>query len=225
MSEKFPGLHFALLTLTATFKVPFFREWLMAHGLASCGRNTCESILAAGPGSSIVLVVGGAQEALDAHPGMFTLTLRSRRGFVRVALRNGAYLVPVLGFGENEVFDQLPNAKGTFVRHVQDFMQKAVGFAIPLFNGRGIFQTTLGLLPRQRPLRVVVGRPVPPPPRAKHLTTKDFDAMDKEQMEGMVDEYHKRYIEAVERLYSEHRPRYPGGAGGAGGGAPLLVVR
>ena len=31
----------------------------------------------------------GAQEALDAHPGNYRLTLKNRRGFVREAIKNG----------------------------------------------------------------------------------------------------------------------------------------
>lgn len=52
-------------------------------------------------------VSGGAEEALDAHPGYHTLTLKSRRGFIREALKTGAHLVPVYSFGENEVFEQV----------------------------------------------------------------------------------------------------------------------
>ena len=40
-------------------------------------------------GRAVVIVVGGANEALHAIPGEHCLTLRNRKGFVRLALRHG----------------------------------------------------------------------------------------------------------------------------------------
>ena len=54
-------------------------------------------------GRAIVLVLGGAAESLNAHPGRLELVLRSRKGFVRIALQTGASLVPCLGYGENDL--------------------------------------------------------------------------------------------------------------------------
>lgn len=42
-----------------------------------------------GPGNAVVIVVGGALEALEANPGKFTLKLRSRKGFIKLALKHG----------------------------------------------------------------------------------------------------------------------------------------
>ena len=61
-----------------------------------------------------------------------------RQGFVRVALDHGAKLVPVLGFGENEVFHSpLRNDEGSRLRKAQNWLQRKLGFAIPIFSGRG----------------------------------------------------------------------------------------
>jgi 2-acylglycerol O-acyltransferase 2 len=40
--------------------------------------------------------------ALDARPGANDLTLGRRLGFVRIAMENGAKLLPVFSFGEND---------------------------------------------------------------------------------------------------------------------------
>lgn len=37
----------------------------------------------------LAIIVGGAQEALDARPGSYTLLLKNRKGFVRVAIEHG----------------------------------------------------------------------------------------------------------------------------------------
>lgn len=55
----------------------------------------------------VSIVLGGAEEALDAHPDNFDLKLSTRRGFVRLALRQGASLVPVYHFGETSIYNQV----------------------------------------------------------------------------------------------------------------------
>lgn len=40
-------------------------------------------------GNAVIIVVGGAAESLDAHPGSTTLTLKDRKGFVKMALKTG----------------------------------------------------------------------------------------------------------------------------------------
>ena len=41
-------------------------------------KESCSNILKSGPGSAIIIVVGGAAESLRAHPGTADLTLRRR---------------------------------------------------------------------------------------------------------------------------------------------------
>lgn len=40
-------------------------------------------------GQAVIIVVGGAHEALYAIPGEHRIVLRNRKGFVRLALRHG----------------------------------------------------------------------------------------------------------------------------------------
>ena len=89
-SEKFPGIYPHLLTLTVNFKFPFSREYCMAMGVCSVDKDSIEYILTKmGPGHSAAIVIGGAAESLEARPGNFKLTLKDRKGFVKLALRNG----------------------------------------------------------------------------------------------------------------------------------------
>ena len=56
-------------------------------------------------------MVGGAEESLNARPGIYKLVLKNRKGFVRIAIETGASLVPVFSFGEVEVYDQMYHPK------------------------------------------------------------------------------------------------------------------
>jgi 2-acylglycerol O-acyltransferase 2 len=75
----------------------------MLHGVCSVSKPSCFNILSQGPGNAITIVVGGAAESLSAHPGTADLTLKKRYGFIKMAIRAGADLVPVFSFGENDV--------------------------------------------------------------------------------------------------------------------------
>lgn len=42
-----------------------------------------------GVGNAVVIAVGGAPEALDAHPGSYNVMLAKRKGFIKMAMENG----------------------------------------------------------------------------------------------------------------------------------------
>ncbi|KAM8985914.1 LOW QUALITY PROTEIN: 2-acylglycerol O-acyltransferase 2-B-like [Ara ararauna] len=192
----FPGLRPRLLALPAWFRVPLLREYLMAGGLVSSERRSLEFLLSRpGGGVAAAIVLGGAPEALDAHPGALRLRLRHRTGFVRCALRHGAALVPAFSFGENELFRQVRNPPGSALRALQARAQRALGFALPLFHARGVFQYDVGLLPFRRAVCTVVGRPLllprlpEPPPEAVGL-------------------WHARYLRGLSELFERHKAEF-----------------
>eukprot|EP00455_Lapot_gusevi_P001403 TRINITY_DN1056_c0_g1_i1.p2 TRINITY_DN1056_c0_g1~~TRINITY_DN1056_c0_g1_i1.p2 ORF type:complete len:346 (-),score=128.21 TRINITY_DN1056_c0_g1_i1:68-1105(-) len=193
-SEKFPGINLRLLTLSMNFKVPFLRDILLNLGVCDVAERSCHNILKKGPGNSIMIVVGGAAEALDAHPKSYDLLL-GRSGFVRVALMNGASLVPVLSFGENDLYEQVENPRGSKLRRLQRWMQQKVGFSIPLFYGRGIFNYRIGLLPRRVAINTVVGTPIDCP---------KIENPSKEQ----IAEYHHKYVEGVRDIWNSRKNKY-----------------
>lgn len=77
----------------------------------------------------------------------------SKRTFLSIFF--SASLVPVFAFGENDLFNQVKNPRGSWLRDIQQKIQKKVAFAPVLFFGRGIFQYTFGFLPHRRPVNVV----------------------------------------------------------------------
>ncbi|XP_061485622.1 2-acylglycerol O-acyltransferase 2 [Rhineura floridana] len=195
-SKIFPGLTPYMMMLNVWFRVPFFRDYLMSGGLIPSDKETASYILRKpGGGNVLIIAVGGAQEALDARPGAFTLLLANRKGFVRLAIKNGTPLVPVFSFGENEVFDQVENPKGGWLRRMQDRLQKIMGISLPLFHARGIFQYSIGFIPYRRPIYTVVGKPI--------NVEKNNNPSDEE-----VDTLHKKYVEELCKLFEEHKLKY-----------------
>lgn len=139
-------------------------------------------------GRAITIVIGGARESLDAHPYSMRLVLKRRKGFVKLALRTGADLVPVLAFGENDLYDQVTSNTHPSIHRVQLLIKKLLGFTIPLFHARGVFNYDVGLMPYRRPLNIVVGRPI-----------KVTQSVKPEQEE--IDRLHEQYVRELESIW------------------------
>ncbi|XP_069496159.1 2-acylglycerol O-acyltransferase 2 [Ambystoma mexicanum] len=192
----YPGMTPYMLMLPLWFRVPFFRDYIMAGGLVSADKESATYILRSNEGgNAVVIAVGGAEEALDARPGAFTILLKNRKGFVKLALKHGASLVPVFSFGENELFDQVENPKGSWLRRTQEKLRKLMGVSLPLFHARGVFQYNFGLLPYRRPIYTVVGKPI----KVEHIQNPT---------EKEIDHIHKIYMEELSKLFEEYKTRY-----------------
>uniref|UniRef100_A0A8C7ZQQ0 Acyltransferase n=1 Tax=Oryzias sinensis TaxID=183150 RepID=A0A8C7ZQQ0_9TELE len=186
-SELFPGLRSSLVVLAGLFKIPLFREYLMG---AVSKPSLAHLLSKRGKGNAVVIVVGGAAESLASAPGVNTVVMKQRKGFVRTALEFGADLVPVYTFGENELFQQVIFSEGSLGRRLQDLFKKIMGFAPCLFVGE-----RFGLIPYRRPVTTVVGSPISVP---KRITPAQEE----------VDHYHKLYMEALTDLFHKHKVSY-----------------
>ncbi|KAF7243188.1 2-acylglycerol O-acyltransferase 1 [Varanus komodoensis] len=88
--KLFPGLTPYLHILPFWFRCPFFREYIMCAGLVSATKRSVSHVLSNEKGGNIsVIVIGGAEESLDARPGSLTLNILKRKGFIKVALKHG----------------------------------------------------------------------------------------------------------------------------------------
>lgn len=194
-SNVFTGIDLRLLTLSTNFNMPFSRDVLLSLGICSVSRRSCENILTAGPGSSLMIVVGGAQEASNAHPHTNDLIIKKRLGFIKLALRNGSPLVPVFSFGENDLWEQLPNPEGSTLRKFQDLARKWTSVVPPFLHGRGIFQYSYGILPFRRPVVSVVGEPIECP-KIVNPTTEE------------IMKYQKLYLDGLQSIYDKHKDEF-----------------
>lgn len=158
-SDTFPGMTPHMLILGGHFMVPFFRELLSWLGMCSASAQSISYLLdpQRGSGRCAALLVGGASESLNCHSGEYRVVLKNRRGFVRLALQNGAPLVPVISFGEVELYEQVPNPVGSRVRRVQEWVKRVSGIAPVVPLGRGVLQYSVGVVPQRHPV-VTVGK-------------------------------------------------------------------
>lgn len=99
--ELFPGIRPKIATLDMHFYIPFMREIMRFWGLVSCSKESLLHHLNKSndpkhkdnkdgfTSNAVAVLVGGAQESLDSRPGRYVLTLKNRKGFVKIAIRSG----------------------------------------------------------------------------------------------------------------------------------------
>eukprot|EP00095_Tigriopus_kingsejongensis_P010589 maker-scaffold449_size167299-snap-gene-0.17 protein:Tk10589 transcript:maker-scaffold449_size167299-snap-gene-0.17-mRNA-1 annotation:"2-acylglycerol o-acyltransferase 1" len=193
--EVYPGIFPRLITLHQQFWLPGSRELLSAVGAVASTKQGIEAVLRQPSGTAGVLIVGGASEALNYAKDEIKLVLKRRKGFIKLALKNGTPLVPSFTFGEQFVYEQAPNPEGSKLRQFQEWFEKKLRFSPPLFFGRGVFQYTWGIVPFRKPLNVVVGAPID--------VQKNLDPTEEE-----VTELHDKYTKALVDLYDTHNEKY-----------------
>lgn len=145
--------------------------------------------------NAVVLVVGGAQEALNARPGCYKIFIKKRKGFIKIALETGASIVPVMSFGEVDAFDQPSNEVGSKLRKFQETYKRWTGIAPAIFIGRGFFQYNFGIIPRRSPIHTVVGAPI------------DVDKVETPSKEE-INNLHARFMEELEKLFNDHKENF-----------------
>ncbi|XP_053555021.1 diacylglycerol O-acyltransferase 2 isoform X2 [Bombina bombina] len=207
-SQKFPGIRPYLATLAGNFRLPVLREYMMSGGLCPVNKRAISYVLSQrSRGNAVIIVVGGAAESLSCHPGVISVLLSRRRGFIRLALEHGADLVPSFSFGENDLYQQVQFSEGSFLRSVQCKFQKLFGFAPCFFYGRGLTSSqSKGFIPYSRPITTILGEPITVP-RIQDPSPKT------------VDQYHQIYTHALLKLFHEHKTKY-----GLGENAELRIL-
>jgi 2-acylglycerol O-acyltransferase 2 len=200
-SQLFPGITNTLLTLDANFRIPFYRDYILRMGLASVSRDSCTALLTRGGadgrgmGRAITIVIGGARESLETQPGTMRLVLWCRRGFIKLAITTGADLVPVLCFGENDIYEQIDSRAHPWLHQFQMLMKKVFGFTTPVFHARGVFNYDVGIMPYRRPMNIVVGRPI----KVEKMKTPSDD---------YVAELQKKYVEELQLIWDTWKDEF-----------------
>ncbi|KAL4778686.1 diacylglycerol acyltransferase-domain-containing protein [Aspergillus varians] len=195
--ELFPGIKNTMLVKDAFFTTPLLREYLFLRGQSGVSRDSCIQHLTRGGydlrgmGKAITISVGGSREYRIARPGTMGIVIKIRKGFVRLAVETGANLVPVLVFGENDLFAPIDIASFSVKGLIAWVWQKAVGHKVAFSVGRfSIF------CPFQKPLHVVVGRPV-------EVKQQRFD-ID----EAYVEDLQAKYVDELKAIWANWRDTF-----------------
>lgn len=187
--------------------MPVQREILLSCGFSSASENSLKALLKQSndlnhesnhdgyTSNGVGLIVGGVREAFYTHPNAYKCYLKRRKGFVKIALQTGASLVPVISYGENNMYEIVDYKPGSWVRIFQDTFKRYTNVTPIHFNGRGYLQYTFGLIPRRYPITTVVGAPI-------HLK-KIRDPNETE-----INEAHALFCRKLKDLFEKHKSKY-----------------
>ena len=110
-------------------------------------------------GESVSVMLGGVREMLTAEGKHMKLYIRNRTGIFRIALETGTPLVPVLTYGENEVF---PRSNEWWATDLNNLLHSTAGMAISIPTWKAL-QNWFELSYRPlKPIVTHVGSPIPP---------------------------------------------------------------
>ncbi|XP_067625336.1 2-acylglycerol O-acyltransferase 2-A-like [Eurosta solidaginis] len=195
----FPGIGPKVATLNVNFCTPILRELLRIFGYVPSSKQALLHYLNKSnnpkhPDNSdgltsymIAISVGGVQEAVQTKTGQYTIVLKERKGFVKLAIQMGSSIVTSFGFGEVDIYTLLDK---TWLRPLQGLYKKMFRYAPLLFVGRGGT-----ILPYKKKLALVVGSPT----NVKRTTNPD---------PAYVDEIHAQVVEAVYKLFETYKSEY-----------------
>jgi 2-acylglycerol O-acyltransferase 2 len=171
----FPGLH----QLVPLWNITPSRESDMNSSLAA--------------NKSLSVVLGGVREILSTQPNKLVLNIAKKKGIFKLALQHGSALVPVITYGENEMYE-LNSWWG--LKWINTKLLDGLGIVLPIPTLHCVQKWyTLLQKPFETPVHTVIGPP---------LLVEKVDS--KHISEHMIEELREKYIAALKQLYSRTRP-------------------
>mmetsp|Transcript_4766 Transcript_4766/g.7011 ORF Transcript_4766/g.7011 Transcript_4766/m.7011 type:complete len:357 (-) Transcript_4766:67-1137(-) len=186
---------FRPVVASATRFLPGLKTVMGWMGSIDASKSAIEKALS--KGERIGLSPGGIAEMFENFPkpnrsrNEECVILKSRKGFVRMALKNNIPLVPIYCFGGSKTFRrlQLPS----IVEKLSNFLR----MSIVIFFGK------YGLpIPLQKKLLYVLGEPIRMPKGASALDENSA------QFRDLVDKVHKEFCDELTRMFERNKHRY-----------------
>ena len=84
------------------FYIPVIRDFFLFLGAIDCSKPIIEKFIK--NGYSIGIFIGGAEEAKFSNYGNTNLILKSRKGFLKLAIENNLTLLPIYTLGNNNIY-------------------------------------------------------------------------------------------------------------------------
>lgn len=179
----FPEFKVYSVAATSVFYIPFWRHFISWIGSQPATKTDIKRLLKTG---SVAIIVGGIAEMYMADPCRERIKLRSRRGFVKIAVEEGIDgIVPVYYFGQSRQTEFWPQSVAR--------LSRKIGVSLGFMFGR------FGLpVPRHIPAYMVIGKSVPIPKISK----------DDPEYDEKVDQVLETVVDSLQDMYDRHKVEY-----------------
>mmetsp|Transcript_98827 Transcript_98827/g.282557 ORF Transcript_98827/g.282557 Transcript_98827/m.282557 type:complete len:273 (-) Transcript_98827:106-924(-) len=173
----------------ACLSMPFCRQMMECLGMVSSSRPAMKKTMR--EGKDLAIIPGGVEEVVLASSKVERSYITKRKGFVKYALQHGYDLVYHLG--ETSLFDVVYPLDTPVMLKARVWLANKFSLA----TGVGFGWPFLPLVPKPDMKCVtVVGNRIAMP-------------TVEEPSREMVEKHHAMYVEALQRLYYEHRALHP----------------
>jgi len=179
----FPGVDFRTLGASPMFYIPGGRELCLWMTAVDAGKKTAMHVLK--KSLSIMVYSGGSAEIFKTDGLSKVTTLVLRKGFIKLAIEQGADVVPAFIFGEKWLYNKL-----MIPQKIRDMLMKTLKTPILLFWGKWFTW-----VPKQRPLSMVY---------APAIRVEQCDNPTDE----MIDKVFDNYKDEIMRLFETYKKQY-----------------
>jgi 2-acylglycerol O-acyltransferase 2 len=143
------------VTASWLYWLPFGKELLPRVNAIPSDYSSMKSVL--DNDESLCVSPGGIREIMYIEEGSMKLSIKNKRGVFRLALETGTPLIPVLSYGENELFDPVDSS---WVKNLQNELIK-YGLCFPIPSIKSLMEwLVIFWNPLKNPVHTVVGAPV-----------------------------------------------------------------
>jgi hypothetical protein len=159
-----------IVSLDLYHKIPIIKDLMRNLNVVSSNYDTIKSTL---QNESISIMLGGVKELLNTNDDTMMFVIKDRSGIFRLALETGSSLVPVITYGENELFSPIRNE---FLDSINAALYSMLRIAIPvptwnsLKNWVNLYKGPL------MPVHTHVGTPIQVT-KVNRPTKKDIDTL------------------------------------------------
>ena len=133
---------------------------------------------------SLLLYPGGVKEQIRTSNNKEIVWLSDRKGFIKLAIKHGASLIPCYSFGVSKVWTYFNERLFTF----RDWLRRTFSIGIPLFIG-------YGFIPYSAPIYTICGEPI-------HVDKV------KNPTQEQIDQLHSVYVQKLYELYEKYKAEY-----------------
>jgi len=180
------GLHMVAFAAPVLTLLPLTRRHFSWIGMAAADKSSMRKMgKAEYPNNVYWSTPGGIEEAFYVPDPDEQIVVEKRKGMCKIALECGTDLVPVYGFGNNQMFPVLSGRKSLLAK-----LSKTLNVTVMTWAGR--FGIPFSFVPTKHPQLVAVGKPIP---------VEQCEKPSQEQ----IDELHGKYSVAIRELFDKHK--------------------
>jgi hypothetical protein len=144
-----------LVSIPLFHYVPVLSDLIRYFGIIPSDYRSIEKTLS--KKESVSVLMGGVREMAMVEDFKLRLCIKKRRGIFRLALTTGTPLVPVLTFGENELFSQ---ARSELLDSINAYLFRTLGMHIPLPTVRSLMNWVELSYRPLKPIRSYTGKSI-----------------------------------------------------------------